>query len=289
MQQIRESAPNTVLHLALQDLYKTTKAAHLVITAGKHGAWRISEPGKIEPYAPIPARLVDTCGAGDAVAAALTYATITGQSIDEAVKFAMAAGAVAVEQLGAHPVGAHDVYRKLLHTKGAASKIMSLEEAKRLRTSVKLSGQKFGITNGVFDLLHIGHLDMLQKAAKECDFLLVLVNTDASAEKIKRKPVNNQELRTKMLAGLPYVDAVATFQDDTPITTLAYLDPDVLIKGPGYTAQSVPWGTSVVARGGRFVSTERQYTTSTTATIESVKQRANDQSNTETTTSSGST
>jgi D-beta-D-heptose 7-phosphate kinase/D-beta-D-heptose 1-phosphate adenosyltransferase len=194
-------------------------------------------------------------------------------SIEDAARYATAAGAAAVEVFGASPIGAHDVYRKMLFYGGAANKRVSFAEAKRLRQSINSAGLKFGIANGVFDLLHAGHMDMLSKAREECDFLLVLINSDEAATAIKRKPINPQTLRVTMLANLPYVDAVMVFDGETPEPEICGLTPDVLVKGPGYDVKTVPGASHVVKHGGRFVSTTADIDTSTTKTIAEVASR----------------
>lgn len=257
-----------------QELYKALQPKYLLVTMAEQGALLYDDTLHVREFPALLARHRCSIGAGDAVAAALTYATAEGAPIVDAVKYSMAAGAAAVEAFGAVPVSAHDVMRKTLYYTGPAGKIVGIAEAMRLRQSVALSGQTFGIANGVFDLLHIGHMDMLQKAAKECDFLLVLLNNDDSAEEIKRKPVNDEALRALMLANLPYVNAVTFFATPTPEADIVRLAPDVLIKGPGYTSDIVPGASSVIADGGRFVSTTAQHDISTTAILTEVASRS---------------
>jgi D-beta-D-heptose 7-phosphate kinase/D-beta-D-heptose 1-phosphate adenosyltransferase len=111
-------------------------------------------------------------------------------------------------------------------------------------------------TNGVFDLLHRGHVASLVAARAEGDHLVVGVNTDASARRLGKgpgRPVTAAEDRAAVLAALECVDAVVLFDEDTPAGLIAALEPDVLVKGADYRAESLPGADAVRARGGRVV------------------------------------
>jgi D-beta-D-heptose 7-phosphate kinase/D-beta-D-heptose 1-phosphate adenosyltransferase len=256
---------------ALRELWRDITPKHVVVTRGEQGASLFNETTCLN-YPAIPAHCRDSCGAGDAFTAALAY-SIGGDpdNIKKAIHLGLAAGAAEVENVGAVPVGAHDVLRKQCIVGGPLTKIVELgKDLNRLRNSVRLAKQKFGVANGVFDLMHVGHADMLAQAAKACDFLVVLVNSDISAERIKRKPINDQDTRQLMLANLPFVDAVVLFHDPTPEGALTHLRPDVLIKGPGNTADMTP-GAQAAAK---FVVTEKHHDISTTATIQRAQDNA---------------
>lgn len=109
-------------------------------------------------------------------------------------------------------------------------------------------------TNGVFDLLHRGHVDYLYAARAMGDALVVGVNTDASTRQLGKgpdRPVNGEEDRAFVLAGLGCVDAVTLFDEDTPRELVAALQPDVLVKGGDYTVDSIAGADEVIAAGGR--------------------------------------
>ena len=129
-------------------------------------------------------------------------------------------------------------------------------------------------TNGVFDLLHPGHVDVLAAARAEGDALVVGVNSDASVRRLKgpNRPVRDQEERTTMLGALECVDAVVVFDEDTPIALVRALEPDVIVKGGDYSPDSVVGADIVAKRGGRVVIVPLLAGHSTTATIARVRE-----------------
>jgi D-beta-D-heptose 7-phosphate kinase/D-beta-D-heptose 1-phosphate adenosyltransferase len=110
-------------------------------------------------------------------------------------------------------------------------------------------------TNGCFDILHKGHIASLSDAAREADFLVVGVNSDASTRRLKgdSRPVNDQDARATLLASLLMVDAVIIFDEDTPFELISAVLPDVLVKGGDYTIDQIVGAKEVVAAGGRVV------------------------------------
>ena len=131
-------------------------------------------------------------------------------------------------------------------------------------------------TNGVFDLLHVGHVDVLAAARAEGDVLVVGVNSDASARRLKGpgRPVRNQAERAALLGALECVDAVVVFDEDTPIELVKALTPDVIVKGGDYAPGTVVGADVVTARGGRVVIVPLTPGHSTTATIAKVQGNA---------------
>lgn len=125
-------------------------------------------------------------------------------------------------------------------------------------------------TNGVFDLLHPGHVDVLLKARAEGDHLMVGVNSDASVRRLGKgpeRPVRSERDRAIVLAALECVDVVVVFDEDTPADLVAQLEPDVIVKGGDYHPDDVAGGATVRARGGRVVIIPLTAGHSTTATI----------------------
>lgn len=128
-------------------------------------------------------------------------------------------------------------------------------------------------TNGVFDLLHPGHVDVLTAARAEGDALIVGVNNDASVRRLKGpdRPVRDEHERAMVLAALECVDAVVIFEEDTPLELVRALAPDVIVKGGDYDSASVVGADVVTARGGRVVIVPITPGHSTTATISRVR------------------
>lgn len=111
-------------------------------------------------------------------------------------------------------------------------------------------------TNGVFDLVHPGHIDVLFGARAQGDLLIVGINSDASVRRLNKgpeRPIRSEAERAYVLAGLAAVDAVVVFDEDTPLELVSTLQPDVIVKGGDYAPESVVGGDVVRARGGRVV------------------------------------
>lgn len=119
----------------------------------------------------------------------------------------------------------------------------------------RMTGKKIAFTNGVFDILHPGHIFSLSQAAKEADYLIVGVNADASVKRLKgeSRPVNKQDARVLILASLLIVDVVVLFEEDTPLELIKLVMPDVLVKGGDYTIEQIVGAKEVAANGGRVV------------------------------------
>jgi D-beta-D-heptose 7-phosphate kinase/D-beta-D-heptose 1-phosphate adenosyltransferase len=137
----------------------------------------------------------------------------------------------------------------------------------------RILGKKIVFTNGVFDILHQGHIFSLSQAAKEADFLIVGLNADASVKRLKgeSRPVNNQESRALVLASLMMADAVVLFEEDTPLELIKSIMPDVLVKGGDYTVEQIAGAKEVIANGGRVVINPILSGFSTTGIIEQSK------------------
>jgi D-glycero-beta-D-manno-heptose 1-phosphate adenylyltransferase len=137
----------------------------------------------------------------------------------------------------------------------------------------RLLNKKIVFTNGVFDILHEGHIASLGEAASYGNILIVGVNTDASVKRIKgeSRPVNNQQSRTLLLASLLMTDAVVLFDEDTPHDLITSIMPDVLVKGGDYTVDQIVGAKEVIANGGEVKIAPILEGFSTTAIIERMK------------------
>lgn len=131
-------------------------------------------------------------------------------------------------------------------------KISDLHKLKGLISAWKKEGKKVVFTNGVFDLLHIGHISYMAKAAELGDKLVIGLNADSSVKRIKGedRPVNDQNSRAALLAALFFVDAIVVFEEDTPINVITTLMPDILVKGADYSVENIVGAREVIANGG---------------------------------------
>ncbi|GMU86783.1 MAG: glycerol-3-phosphate cytidylyltransferase [Ignavibacteriales bacterium] len=132
------------------------------------------------------------------------------------------------------------------------SALMSREEIKKIRYELKEAGKKVVFTNGVFDILHAGHVDYLVKARKFGDALILGLNSDASVTRIKgeKRPIVTQEERAFLLANLRAVDYVTLFEEDTPLELIRELVPDILVKGADWDVSKIAGKDIVEANGG---------------------------------------
>lgn len=132
-------------------------------------------------------------------------------------------------------------------------RIFTREELQQEVIRLRLKSKTIAFTNGVFDILHEGHIAVLAEAASFADVLIVGVNSDSSVKKLKGddRPVNGQDSRAIIIASLIMVDAVVIFDEETPIELIKMIKPDVLVKGGDYTIETMVGAEEVLADGGR--------------------------------------
>lgn len=150
---------------------------------------------------------------------------------------------------------------------------VSIEEVESLVAGWRREGRSVVFTNGVFDILHPGHLRYLQAARAQGDHLVVGVNSDRSvrANKGPSRPINPESERAEMLAALTCVEAVVVFDEETPAEIVRRLQPDVLVKGADWPADQIVGRDTVEARGGRVVRVPVEEGYSTSAIIDRVR------------------
>jgi rfaE bifunctional protein nucleotidyltransferase chain/domain len=136
-------------------------------------------------------------------------------------------------------------------------------------------GKKVVFTNGVFDLLHIGHITYMAKAAELGDKLIIGLNSDGSVKRIKGedRPVNDQNSRAALLAALFFVDAIVVFEEDTPINLIRALMPDILVKGADYSIENIVGAKEVIANGGEVKTIDFVEGYSSTSIIQKIREQ----------------
>lgn len=156
----------------------------------------------------------------------------------------------------------------------AGRKVLTLEQARRVRQRLKRRRARLVFTNGCFDLIHPGHVAFLQRARSLGDALLLGLNSDDSVRRIKGRgrPILSVEERIGVLSGLEAVDYICVFAEDTPHHIVRELLPDVLVKGGDYSPDQIVAREIVERAGGRAATVSTPYDTSTTVLIERIRQ-----------------
>jgi D-beta-D-heptose 7-phosphate kinase / D-beta-D-heptose 1-phosphate adenosyltransferase len=245
----------------------------LLVTRGARG---LSLLGGGQPPLHIRSRaqeVFDVSGAGDTVIATLAASVAAGAAMPQAAEVANAAAGVVVAKIGTQAIEAGELARALrLEDKATTTKIMDLQAATALRQRWRAEGRQVVFTNGCFDILHVGHLQLLNAAAELGDRLIVGVNSDASVRRLKgdSRPVTPEAQRMMLLAGMACVDLVVIFETDTPLELIEQLTPEVLVKGGDYTPDTVVGRDAVEAAGGRVVILPLVPGVSTTKVIERI-------------------
>jgi D-glycero-beta-D-manno-heptose 1-phosphate adenylyltransferase len=155
------------------------------------------------------------------------------------------------------------------------NKISDLPKLQAAIASWKSEGKKVVFTNGVFDLLHIGHITYMAKAAELGDKLIIGVNSDSSVKRIKGedRPVNDQNSRAALLAALFFVDAIVVFEEDTPLNLITALMPDILVKGADYLVENIVGAKEVIANGGEVKTINFVEGYSSTSIIQKIRKQ----------------
>ena len=155
----------------------------------------------------------------------------------------------------------------------AADKIKPLTEAKALVRQWKSEGRKVVFTNGCFDILHLGHVDYLEKARALGDKLVLGLNTDDSVSRFKGpdRPIQDQNSRAHILASMQFIDLVVFFNEDTPKDLISELIPNVLVKGSDYLAENIVGADVVKKAGGKVETIDFVPGYSTTRIVEKIK------------------
>ncbi|HRN55919.1 MAG TPA: D-glycero-beta-D-manno-heptose 1-phosphate adenylyltransferase [Agriterribacter sp.] len=155
-----------------------------------------------------------------------------------------------------------------------SNKILTFDDMRHQVKRWRLLDKSIVFTNGCFDILHEGHLEILSRSATLGDILVVGVNTDRSVKKLKgaNRPVNNERFRTKMLAALTMVDAVVLFDEPTPLELIRVIAPDTLVKGGDYAIDRVVGAEDVIKNGGEVKIVPLVNGYSTTALIQKIQE-----------------
>lgn len=158
-------------------------------------------------------------------------------------------------------------------SKQIVHKLYNIQGLKRQLKRWGLLGNTIVFTNGVFDILHQGHIRILSEAASFGDILIVGLNADSSVKRLKgdSRPVNNEAARALLVTALIMVDAVVIFEEDTPLELIKLISPDVLVKGGDYTLDTIVGAKEVIANNGEVKIIPLEEGFSTTGIINKMK------------------
>ena len=220
----------------------------------------------------------DVSGAGDTVAAALAVMLAVGADFESAMRAANAAASVVVGKSGTATVSAEELRARILPPASRAPEekiVLDWRDLDARLAQWRADDLRIGFTNGVFDLLHPGHIRVLAQARAACDRLVVGLNSDASVKRLKGKdrPIQTERARAEVLAGLAAVDLVTIFGQDTPLELIRRVRPTVLVKGGDYKPDQVVGREVVKAQGGEVILVDLVSGFSTTRIVEKSRAR----------------
>jgi len=268
----------TAVKAAAKSLAKQIGCESVLVTRGERGVLIVSCDGEAASFDATAKRVVDVSGAGDTVVAGFALALASDAGIRNAARLANVAAGVAVAKKGTSQVTAKELHDLLLSRPHfeLRGKIKDMEVIEDCVATWRQDGLTVGFTNGCFDLLHPGHVQLLCQARSYCDRLVIGLNNDASVKRLKgaSRPVQAEAARSIVLAGLAFVDAVVLFADDTPLELIGRIKPDVLLKGADYRIDQVVGRELVESYGGRVVLVELLPDSSTTLIIDRLKNEA---------------
>ena len=244
----------------------------VVVTRGNSGMTLVDAAGAQNFPAEAP-EVYDVSGAGDTAVATLAAAVAARLDLPTAVRLANLAAGVVVGRAGTAVVREADLLAALSPQNSTLRKIVSREAAAEQVERWRQRAWRIGFTNGCFDLLHPGHVHLLEVARSRCDRLVVGLNADAGVRRLKGppRPVQPAAARAALLASLASVDLVCLFDEDTPETLIAELHPDLLLKGADYTLDQVVGAEMVRGWGGQVSLVDLLPGHSTTATLARIR------------------
>jgi D-beta-D-heptose 7-phosphate kinase/D-beta-D-heptose 1-phosphate adenosyltransferase len=220
----------------------------------------------------------DVSGAGDTVAAVLAVMLAAEADFESAMRAANAAASVVVGKSGTATVSTAELRARILPPASLAPEekiVLDWRDLDARLAEWRAQDLRIGFTNGVFDLLHPGHIRVLAQSRAACDRLVVGLNSDTSVKRLKGKdrPIQSERARAEVLAGLEAVDLIAIFKQDTPLELIRHVKPTVLVKGGDYKPDQVVGRDVVKAQGGEVILVDLVPGFSTTRIVEKSRKR----------------
>lgn len=236
-------------HALLDDLALES----VVIKLDRDGMYFATTKGEERHMTTRARDVADVTGAGDMVTAAFAFARAAGADCAGAVELANFAAGLEVGLHGVTPIPRPEMMQAIrAEMEPTSRKVVNRDEIGTLVEELRAAGKKIAFTNGCFDLLHFGHVQLLRHACAEGDVLIVGLNNDQSARKLKGpgRPINCQEVRSRILASIADVDYVVLFDEESVLPLIKQIRPDVLVKGGDYAVEGVVGHEFVKSYGG---------------------------------------
>ena len=250
-------------------LLRNVKIDNILVTLGQDGMI-IVDKKLSKHYKSQAVEIFDVSGAGDTVISSIAAGISAGLSLDKSIEIANIAAGCVVGKFGTATVTVDE----LIHRSN--NKIVTLNDAVDIVNTWKFENKTIGFTNGCFDLLHIGHVEVLRKTKEKCDKLVLGLNSDSSIKKLKGdgRPIIDQYSRSILLSEFQSVDLIVMFDEETPLNLIEQLKPDILIKGSNYKIDEIVGSDLVIGYGGKVVTVELIEGQSTSSIIENIKEKS---------------
>lgn len=246
----------------------------IVVTRGKDGMSIVSSTGVVSHIRTDAREVFDVTGAGDTAVAAMALGLASGADMETAARLSNIAAGIVVGKYGTATATVDEILSRIDDSAATdhSDNRYGLDAVLLLVAHWRMLGLKVAFTNGCFDMLHPGHLSLLNQARQTADRLVVGLNSDSSVRKLKgpTRPIQNSLARARVLSSLRAVDAVVIFDEDTPLNLITAIAPDVLVKGADYSVETVVGADFVLQRGGQVVLADLVPSQSTTETIRRV-------------------
>jgi D-beta-D-heptose 7-phosphate kinase/D-beta-D-heptose 1-phosphate adenosyltransferase len=250
----------------------------LLVKRSEHGASLVMADGSAVHVPALKGPVIDVSGPGDTVVATFAVVMATGADWETALRCANAAASVVVGKPGTATVSPAELRARILPHASLVieEKIALSTETLEVRIREwRKHGLRVGFTNGVFDILHPGHVKVITDARAACDRLIVAINSDASVKRLKGadRPLQDQRARAEVLAALEAVDLVVMFEEDTPLRLIEQIKPNVVVKGGDYKREQVVGHEVMDRTGGEVLLVDIVPGFSTTSLVDRAKQR----------------
>jgi D-beta-D-heptose 7-phosphate kinase/D-beta-D-heptose 1-phosphate adenosyltransferase len=227
------------INAAAEQVLQKYHLKNVLITRSEKGMNLVSK--NLKEHVPTEAKEVfDVSGAGDTVVAVLSASLSAQFSLKESVVLSNKAAGIVVGKQGTIPIS-YEELKQTISEKVILSKIITQENLDSILANLRSKNKKIVFTNGVFDIIHRGHIYYLQKTKQLGDILIVGLNTDTSVKRLKgeERPINNETDRAFVLSAFEFVDYIVTFSEDTPYNLIKAIQPDILVKGADYKIEDV--------------------------------------------------